>query len=134
MMINNIILICIQKSVSMIFLKKITFFDLIWPQVTFKKFFCQNFMAYIHQWYIMSIHLSFSYMTSFWPQLTYVDLYPLQHPDVLHNYLAFISVEKILRGIDIKGIVTSYIWKIKGVFLFDRKLNDELFLVSLFVY
>ena len=28
---------------------------------------------------------------------------------VVHNYLAFISEEKILSGIDIKGIVTSYI-------------------------
>ena len=38
---------------------------------------------------------------------------------VVHNYLALISVEKILSGIDIKGIVTIHIWKIKGVFLFD---------------
>ena len=52
----------------------------------------------------------------------------------MHNYLAFISVEKIFSGIDIKGIVTSYIWKIEGVFLFDPKLNDEVFLMSLFVY
>ena len=50
----------------------------------------------------------------------------------VHNYLAFISIEKILSGIDIKGIVTSYIWKIEGVFLFDLKLNDEVFLISLF--
>ena len=28
---------------------------------------------------------------------------------VVHNYQAFISVEKILSGIDIKGIVISYI-------------------------
>ena len=28
---------------------------------------------------------------------------------VVHNYLAFISVEKILSGIEIKGIVTSLI-------------------------
>ena len=53
---------------------------------------------------------------------------------VVYNYLAFISVDKIQSSIDIKGIVTSYIWKIKGVFLFDPKLNDELFLMSLFVY
>ena len=52
---------------------------------------------------------------------------------VVHSYLAFISEEKILSGIDIKGIVTSYIWNIKGLFLFDLKF-DELFLVSLFVY
>ena len=38
---------------------------------------------------------------------------------VVHNYQAFISVEKILSGIDIKGIMTIHIWKIKGVFLFD---------------
>ena len=38
----------------------------------------------------------------------------------------FISIKKILSGIDIKGIVTSYIWKIKGVFLFDPQF-DELF-------
>ena len=38
---------------------------------------------------------------------------------VVHNYLALISVEKILSGIDIKGIVISYIWTTKGVFLFD---------------
>ena len=38
---------------------------------------------------------------------------------VVHIYLALISVEKILSGIDIKGIVTIHIWKIKGVFLFD---------------
>ena len=35
-----------------------------------------------------------------------------------------ISEEKILSGIDIKGIVTSYIWKIEGLFSFDPKLND----------
>ena len=45
---------------------------------------------------------------------------------VVHNYLDFISVEKIFCGIDIKGIVTSYIWKIKGVFLSDLQF-DELF-------
>ena len=28
---------------------------------------------------------------------------------VVHNYLAFISVEKILSGIEIKGTVTSFI-------------------------
>ena len=37
----------------------------------------------------------------------------------VQNYLALISIEKILSGIDIKGIVTIHIWKIKGVFLFD---------------
>ena len=29
---------------------------------------------------------------------------------VVHNYLAFISIEKILSFIDLKGIVTGYIW------------------------
>ena len=53
---------------------------------------------------------------------------------VLHNYQAFISLEKILCGIDIKGIMRSYIWKIKGGFLFDPKLKEELYLMSLFVY
>ena len=38
---------------------------------------------------------------------------------VVYNYLALISVEKILSGINIKGIVTIHIWLIKGVFLFD---------------
>ena len=52
---------------------------------------------------------------------------------VVHNYLAFISIGKIPSGIDIKGTVTSYIWIIKGVFLFDLQF-DELILVSLFVY
>ena len=42
---------------------------------------------------------------------------------VVHNYLAFISVENILSGIDIKGIVTSYIWTIKGVFLLYLQFN-----------
>ena len=42
---------------------------------------------------------------------------------VVHNYLAFISIEKILSGIDIKGIVTSYIWTIKGVFLLYLQFN-----------
>ena len=51
---------------------------------------------------------------------------------VIHNYLAIISIEIILSGIHIKDIVTSYIWNIKGVFLFDPWF-DELFLVSLFV-
>ena len=32
---------------------------------------------------------------------------------VFHNYLDFISIEKILSGIDIK-VPTSYIWTIKG--------------------
>ena len=41
-------------------------------------------------------------------------------------------MEKILSGIDIQGIVTSYIWNINGVFSFDPWF-DELFLVSLFV-
>ena len=45
---------------------------------------------------------------------------------VVHDYLAFISVEKILTGINIKGTVASYIWTIKGVFLFDPQC-DELF-------
>ena len=45
---------------------------------------------------------------------------------VVHNYLAFISVENILSGIDIQRIVTSYIWNINGVFLFDPRF-DELF-------
>ena len=53
---------------------------------------------------------------------------------MVHSYLAFISVEKILSGIDIEGIVTSYIWKIKGVFLFDPQLNYELFFMSLCVH
>ena len=46
-----------------------------------------------------------------------------------------ISVEKILRlsGIYIKGIMTIYILKIMGVFLFDPQF-DEFILVSLFVY
>ena len=52
---------------------------------------------------------------------------------VVYNYLALIFVEKILSGIDIKRIVTCYIWRRKGVFLFDLQF-DELFLVSLFVY
>ena len=43
-------------------------------------------------------------------------------------------MEKILSGIDIKGTVTTYIWKIEGVFLFDPKLNDKVFLMSLYVY
>ena len=50
-----------------------------------------------------------------------------------HNYLTFISIEKSLSGIDIKGIMTSYNWKIKGVFLFDLQF-DKLVFVSLFVY
>ena len=53
-------------------------------------------------------------------------VYSIISKKVVHNYLAFISQEQILRGIDIKGIVTSYIWNIKGVFLFDP-LFDELF-------
>ena len=42
---------------------------------------------------------------------------------IVHNYLAFISVEKILSGIDIKGIVTSYIWTIRRVFLLYLQFN-----------
>ena len=53
---------------------------------------------------------------------------------VIHNYLDIISVEKILSCIDINGIVTNYIWKLKGGFLFDPKFNEDLFLMSLFVY
>ena len=51
---------------------------------------------------------------------------------VVHNYLAFISIEKILSDIDIQGIMTSYIWNINGVFSFDPWF-DKLFLVRLFV-
>ena len=37
---------------------------------------------------------------------------------VVYNYQAFIFVEKILSGIDIKGIVTSYNWTEKeGIFM-----------------
>ena len=52
---------------------------------------------------------------------------------VVHNLLALISAEKILSGIDIKGIVSIYILKIMGVFLFDPQF-DEFILESLFVY
>ena len=61
------------------------------------------------------------------------ELFSIISKKVVHNYLAFISVEKILSGIAIKAIVTSYIWKIEGVFLFDTQF-DELFFVSLFVH
>ena len=42
---------------------------------------------------------------------------------VVHNYLAFISVEKILSVTDVKGIVTSYIWTLRGVFLLYLQFN-----------
>ena len=53
--------------------------------------------------------------------------------EVVHNYLALISTENILSGIDIKGTVTICICTIKGVFLFDPQFN-KIFLVCLFVY
>ena len=53
--------------------------------------------------------------------------------EVVHNYLAIISVEKILSGIDIKEIVTSCIWTIKRLFLYDPQFN-EIFLVCLFFF
>ena len=52
---------------------------------------------------------------------------------VVHNSLAFISVENFQGGINIKGIVTSYIWTKKGIFLYNMQF-DELFLLRLFVH
>ena len=61
------------------------------------------------------------------------ELSSISSKEVVHNYLAIISIEKILSGIDIKGIVTSYISKIMGEILFDPQF-DEFTLVSSCVY
>ena len=40
-----------------------------------------------------------------------IKTFKLHQTRAIHNYLTFISVEKILSGIDIKGIVTTFYLK-----------------------